>query len=384
VENAPATPGASPSGNPVCNLGRADTLATNYIYRTSAFSTSSYVRVRLMYERATVTDSGAANTFQVGIDANNDFTFTFVPSETLSTPPAIAWQSRTASTGAAAAAALTLALTLAPIARADGVSDAIAGLPERLPDTRVITAPGVQLDDEMLDPKTARYVAAVVPGPRADETFGFAYLDVSTGEFRATEVEGAVALASELARVAPREVLAAPRDVAAGGALAGVRRRFSACAWTEVAPTDDSAVAGVLEEALCDSLRGLGLGERPLAARGAADVVRYARATQPAGALPLTRLEVYRPGEAVVLDEAATVNLELCATIMEGKKRGSLLGVIDRTRTWLLLLQKPDGSWPMPAQTAWSWSGLQGEFVVTSYVAWSLAESGFKGEPLEK
>jgi len=54
--------------------------------------------------------------------------------------------------------------------------------------------------------------------------------------------------------------------------------------------------------------------------------------------------------------------------------------VIERTRQWLFKQQKADGSWPMPARTAWSWQGLSGDFIVTSYVAWSLAESGTKGK----
>lgn len=57
--------------------------------------------------------------------------------------------------------------------------------------------------------------------------------------------------------------------------------------------------------------------------------------------------------------------------------------VIDRTRAWLFGQQKADGSWPMPQRTAWSWSGLQGDYVVTAYVAMSLAESGYKGKELD-
>ena len=58
--------------------------------------------------------------------------------------------------------------------------------------------------------------------------------------------------------------------------------------------------------------------------------------------------------------------------------------IIDRTRAWLFAQQKPDGSWPMPPQTSWSWTGLSGDYVVTSYVAWCLAESGYKGAELDR
>jgi DNA mismatch repair protein MutS len=184
---------------------------------------------------------------------------------------------------------------------------------------RVIT-PGIVLDDEVLDPKTARYLAAVAAG---NGGYGFACLDVSTGEFRATEVGTMDALVGELARVAPREVLCDREDV----------QRLYPCAYSPFESVAEPEVEGLLESALADDLAGLGLADKPLAARAAADAVRYARETQPAGTLPLSRLHVYESGEAVVLDEAAIANLELCATLIGGSKDGALLGVIDATRT---------------------------------------------------
>ncbi len=62
-------------------------------------------------------------------------------------------------------------------------------------------------------------------------------------------------------------------------------------------------------------------------------MLAYARATQPGGSLPLTRLGVYDAASAVVLDEAAIANLELVQTLIGARKDGSLLDVIDETRT---------------------------------------------------
>jgi hypothetical protein len=59
--------------------------------------------------------------------------------------------------------------------------------------------------------------------------------------------------------------------------------------------------------------------------------------------------------------------------------------IIDRTRNFILSKQNKDGSWSLDrGRTAWSWKGLSGTFVVTSYVAWSLAEAGYQGKALNK
>jgi DNA mismatch repair protein MutS len=179
---------------------------------------------------------------------------------------------------------------------------------------RVVT-PGVVLDEDMLDAKTARYLAAVVPdGARR----GLAYLDVTTGDFRATVLGSAEALADELARVEPREVLAP-------AAIHAELRRDGAALTASDAPDLDDARA-ILADLVTPSAEDLPV-------RAAAQAVAYARATQPAGVLPLVRLVLYRQGETLVLDDTAKTNLELTETIVGRQKRGSLFGILDRTET---------------------------------------------------
>src|SRR5262245_27874132 len=80
--------------------------------------------------------------------------------------------------------------------------------------TRIVT-PGIVLDDEVLEPKLPRYLAAIVPGgKKTDSPVGLAYLDATTGELRATELPAGAVL-DELVRVAPREVLAEDLDAMA-------------------------------------------------------------------------------------------------------------------------------------------------------------------------
>jgi DNA mismatch repair protein MutS len=217
---------------------------------------------------------------------------------------------------------------------------------------RVVT-PGVMLDDEVLDPKAARYVAAIVPharaapakgrgaaaapaaapaAPAAPGGWGLAYLDVTTGEFRATAAASIDALVDELARVGPREVLAHADDLADDGAAAPVRARCRV-PWSAVEPPTAAAARASLDAELPDAAAALAAPAAAAVASAAAAVLAYARATQPAGSLPVTRLAVYDAASAVVLDEAAIANLELVQTLIGGRKQGSLLDVVDETRT---------------------------------------------------
>ena len=193
---------------------------------------------------------------------------------------------------------------------------------------------------------------------------GLAYLDATTGELAATELPMS-AVVDELSRIAPREVLCAPELLAESSRLAPIRARYRA-AWNP-APIPDEATArselaplvgAAVETRACDAEPRTDvrpgaardrdadvLAEVPLAARAAAAVVAYARATQPTGALPIVRLQLYAQSDSVVLDEAAIANLELVETLIGRKKQGALLEVIDETitapggrllRRWLL------------------------------------------------
>jgi DNA mismatch repair protein MutS len=184
---------------------------------------------------------------------------------------------------------------------------------------RIVT-PGVMLDEDVLEPKLARYLAALFPAP--DDHTALAYLDASTGEFRATLVSNAE-LGDEINRVAPREMLCAAQHRKPGGALAAVSWQS---AWTVMDPV--ASAAELLGDALSE------VPQAPAAVLAAAAMVLgYARTTQPAGVLPLARLDVYAAGDSLVLDEAAIANLELVQTLHGAQKQGSLLSVIDETAT---------------------------------------------------
>ncbi|HEX6836196.1 MAG TPA: DNA mismatch repair protein MutS [Polyangia bacterium] len=195
---------------------------------------------------------------------------------------------------------------------------------------RVVT-PGTIIDDEQLEPKAAHYLVALLAEGGA---VGLAHLDVTTGEFAATQL-ALRDLVDELARLEPREIVHAHID---HDALAQLQTRIKT-AWTELpapglynaARAEAELVAALGRELPRDDKGAPTLG--PLALRAALAVVKYAAETQPAGALPLTQLVPYEPSQFLVLDEATRANLELFVTLIGGKKEGALVGVLDETKT---------------------------------------------------
>ncbi len=212
--------------------------------------------------------------------------------------------------------------------------------------TQVVT-PGVVVDADHLDARTNNYLVAIVAGSGAAQVrpegarqpgdaaatsnFGLAALDLSTFELRTTELESASALGDELARLAPRELV---YPAGATDALAPLREG-SPRIWREGAPALFGAPEEdrrLLEEHGGDQ-PGLGLDAMPLAVAASAAALRYVGSTQPAAGIPACRLLPYRRSEHLQLDEATLSNLEVFTSLMERRREGSLLGVLDATLT---------------------------------------------------
>ncbi len=191
---------------------------------------------------------------------------------------------------------------------------------------RVIT-PGVVLDEESLDPRAPSYVAAAVGDARGG--YGFAFLDVTTGEFRATEAPSAEVLLEEIGRVAPRELVLGRSDAdrALGELLRPGFPRLPRAA------VDDGDPAVELRRAFGAAFDATILQRLPRAAAAAAAVLRYARATQPGAELPLVGLQIYARTDTLIIDEQARAHLELVESLQDRRRAGSLIDLLDETRT---------------------------------------------------
>ncbi len=223
---------------------------------------------------------------------------------------------------------------------------------------RVVT-PGTVVDPAMLVAKRNNYLAAAVVGRGG---LGLAYADVTTGEFACTQiaaVEPEAALLQELARVQPAELLV---EATEAPALRLGRRSAELDAETEPSPDEPEGLAERLaaldgnsatvvtpfdprafrEEAararLLDhfgvvSLEAFGCEGLPLAMRAAGVVIAYLRETQKGALAQFTALETYNTAGFMTLDAHTRRNLELFEGGRAGNVRGSLLWVLDATRT---------------------------------------------------
>jgi DNA mismatch repair protein MutS len=203
---------------------------------------------------------------------------------------------------------------------------------------RVVT-PGTVLDTALLDDKANNWLVAVL---REGDRYGLAAVDGSTGDFIVTELEGAdegngadEVLLSQLERLSPSEIIL-PGDLfedADFRSLLGQRVGAAVHRGSDLAFTDDAAGRILRDQFNLVSLEGFGLADRPLATSAAGAAVDYLRETQRGALAHLEGLAYYGEDQYMVLDGTAQRNLELVRSLRDGTTRGTLLGVLDRTRT---------------------------------------------------
>ena len=195
---------------------------------------------------------------------------------------------------------------------------------------RVIT-PGLNVDQDSLTAKDYHFLAAISQGKR----LGLALLDLSTGEFWATELTEEEELLSELFRREPKEILI-PEELKESSLLHRVK---------EILPTifvsprpglsfEPKRAEGLLKEhyqVLDLSAFGLNRAKEALSCAGA--LLEYVKETQKMALEHLSPVKFYHLSRYLVIDEATKRNLELLRNNLDGTKKGSLLWVLDQTLT---------------------------------------------------
>lgn len=187
--------------------------------------------------------------------------------------------------------------------------------------TQIITA-GTVSELSWLDAKRANYLGAIY----ADgDAFGFAYADLSTGEFRLTQAEDRKSLNDEIARVSPAELLVSLEQKAQTGEI------DHALEYDSYAFLPEQAIFTLCEHFKVKSLDGFGCAQMPAAVAAAGAIVHYLKHQLRRKIDHLTSLRCDAPADHVLLDSATQANLELVES--RGARDASLLSVLDRTIT---------------------------------------------------
>ncbi len=197
---------------------------------------------------------------------------------------------------------------------------------------RVVT-PGTNLSASLLDESKNNYLMSVV---YLESGYGIAYCDVSTGEFALTQVSELSGLLDEIFQYAPSELLCNEPFYMSGIDMEDLRQRLKLTVTTMPADAYDDANCEklLLEHFKASSLLSLGIErftEGGIVAAGV--LLRYIRETQKTDLGHISQIRTYLPGGFMLLDTSTRRNLELTETLREKQKRGSLLWVLDKTRT---------------------------------------------------
>ena len=195
--------------------------------------------------------------------------------------------------------------------------------------TRVVT-PGTLTEDSLLDPRESNFLACVFP---TKELCGLAWLEVSTGRFQMADLADEH-VADEIARIRPAECLVP--DNSHERPLIKSLMQMSGMLVSERPPWSfalDQCKRILLDQFQTKTLSGFDIDEDTPGVTAAGALFEYVRETQKSGLGHITRLEPYRRGTSLLIDEATRRSLELTRTLRDGQREGSLLAVIDETVT---------------------------------------------------
>ena len=198
--------------------------------------------------------------------------------------------------------------------------------------TRIVT-PGTSMDANLVRSRENNYLAAVA---RAGARSGVAHVDISTGEFRVTEMEPSE-VAGALENLGAREVLF-PGDLPLLASAEAAGPRFVRTELEEWVFTADYAERALRDHFKLLSLDGCGLANRPAAVSAAGAILHYLRDTQRSALDHLDRPAFYDRADCMVLDAVTTRNLELTEPVFAADAGGAqgpatLLAVLDQTLT---------------------------------------------------
>lgn len=197
--------------------------------------------------------------------------------------------------------------------------------------TRVVT-PGTTLNAQALDETKNNYIMCIA---YIGDHYGISSADITTGDYYVTEVDSERKLLDEVNKYQPTEIICNEAFYISGIDIDDMKNRmgiviYSLDAWYF---SDETAQMTLRDHFKVRDLEGLGLADYDSGVVAAGALLKYLYETQKTTLSNLVAIHPYTTGKFMIIDSSTRRNLELVETLREKQKRGSLLWVLDKTRT---------------------------------------------------
>ena len=196
---------------------------------------------------------------------------------------------------------------------------------------RIVT-PGTNLNTQALDESRNNYLMSIVYTTNA---YGISAIDITTGDYYVTEVENERKLLDEINKFSPSEIICNDSFYVSGIDIEDLRGRL-AISVSALEPwyfDDDLCIRSLKNHFHVGDLQGLGLTDYTIGTIAAGSIMQYLYETQKNALIHITKMIPYVTSKYMLLDSSTRRNLELTETLREKQKRGSLLWVLDKTKT---------------------------------------------------
>lgn len=196
---------------------------------------------------------------------------------------------------------------------------------------RVVT-PGTNLNTQALDETKNNYIMCIV---YIEDHYGVSVADVTTGDYYVTELDTERKLLDEICKFSPSEIICNEAFLMTGLDFEDLKYRLGLAVYALDAWyfSDETAKNTLLSHFKVSDIQGLGLEDYESGTIAAGVLLKYLYETQKNSLANMTSLQLYSTGKYMVIDSSTRRNLEIVETLREKQKRGSLLWVLDKTKT---------------------------------------------------
>ena len=196
---------------------------------------------------------------------------------------------------------------------------------------RIVT-PGTNLNMQTLEESRNNYLMCIVYFPGKT---GISVADVTTGDYYLTEVEDIRKLQDEINKYMPSEIICNEQYLVSGYEIEDLKNRLGITVYSLASHyfDEDNCRKCLMKHFQVNTLSGLGVEDFPTGVIAAGALLQYLYETQKTSLMHFTHLYPYLTSKYMLLDSSTRRNLELTETLREKHKTGSLLGVLDKTKT---------------------------------------------------